>query len=86
MKLVLGGQSSPGEENKIIKKKRREREREREEKKKAKIEESAEGRGWKREKNIYESFAFLFAPGKNIKFQCTASQKHGIRRTRFRSL
>lgn len=38
------------------------------------------------EKKIYESFAFLFAPGKNIKFQCTASQKRGIRRSRFCSL
>ena len=72
-----------GEENK--KKREREREREREEKKKKEKKEE-EGRGGKKEKNIYESFTFLFAPGKNIKFQCTASQKRGIRRSRFRSL
>ena len=79
MKLVLVAKFS-GEE----KKKKRERERERRKKKEGKKEK--EGRGGKKEKNIYESFTFLFAPGKNIKFQCTASQKRGIRRSRFRSL
>lgn len=72
MKLVLVAEFS-GEENKIITKKKKKRK------------EHGEGRE-KKEKKIYESFAFLFAPGKNIKFQCTASQKRGIRRSRFCSL
>lgn len=78
MKLVLVAKFS-GEENK--------KKREKKKRRKTKRRKKRGGRkGRKKEKNIYESFTFLFAPGKNIKFQCTASQKRGIRRSRFRSL
>lgn len=79
MKLVLVAKFS-GEENK------KKREKKKREKKKKRRKKTGGRKGRKKEKNIYESFTFLFAPGKNIKFQCTASQKRGIRRSRFRSL
>lgn len=78
MKLVLVAKFS-GEENKKKREKKKRRKKKRRKKRGGR-------KGRKKEKNIYESFTFLFAPGKNIKFQCTASQKRGIRRSRFRSL
>lgn len=78
MKLVLVAKFS-GEENKKKREKKKEKKKKRRKKRGGR-------KGRKKEKNIYESFTFLFAPGKNIKFQCTASQKRGIRRSRFRSL